>query len=226
MTNNPSDNPPQHETHGAVIPSGVEGSPSSQEHELGRNEPCPCGSKKKYKRCHGVAAAPKLSMPKVQEGFAGAEAGANGMPQMPPGMEHMTPEMMGQVASMLQRLPKGQLQRLQTVMQKAMSGKDVTREAEEFQKTLPAEFQQMLMSMAPGMAAAQGQGGLPATFGGADSTLDGGMSEEEARRIVAEAAASGKISADKAADLLVEDGKSEGEEKTGVGKFWRNLTKK
>jgi len=26
------------------------------EAKVGRNEPCPCGSGKKYKKCHGVAA--------------------------------------------------------------------------------------------------------------------------------------------------------------------------
>jgi len=34
--------------------------------EMGRNEPCHCGSGKKYKRCHGVGAAPKLSAPKLR----------------------------------------------------------------------------------------------------------------------------------------------------------------
>jgi uncharacterized protein YecA (UPF0149 family) len=24
--------------------------------KVGRNEPCPCGSGKKYKKCHGIAA--------------------------------------------------------------------------------------------------------------------------------------------------------------------------
>src|SRR5277367_1641707 len=28
---------------------------------VGRNEPCPCGSGKKYKRCHGADAEPKVS---------------------------------------------------------------------------------------------------------------------------------------------------------------------
>jgi SEC-C motif-containing protein len=27
------------------------------EPRVGRNEPCPCGSGKKYKKCHGVSAA-------------------------------------------------------------------------------------------------------------------------------------------------------------------------
>ncbi|MBU6376247.1 MAG: SEC-C domain-containing protein, partial [Bdellovibrionales bacterium] len=31
--------------------------------QVGRNEPCPCGSTKKYKRCCGKDAAPKLGAP-------------------------------------------------------------------------------------------------------------------------------------------------------------------
>jgi hypothetical protein len=180
---------------------------NTPEQPLGRNEPCPCGSGKKYKRCHGVSAAPLLSQPKNQQ--APLEMGPNGMPTtMPPGMEHMTPEMMTQVASMLQRLPKGQLQKLQSIMQRAMAGKDVTREAEEFQRILPPEFQQMLMGMGGAMPTAP-SGVLPQT-----------MSEEEARRIVADAASAGKISSTEAETLL------KPEEPKGISKLWKNLGKK
>src|SRR5271156_2075961 len=115
----------------------AQGDDAEASSQTSRNEPCPCGSGKKYKRCHGVAAAPKITPPK-----AGAPGG------MPPGMENMDPAMMSQAAQMLQRLPKGQLAKLQSIMQRAMAGKDVAREAEEFQKTLPPEFQQMLTSFA------------------------------------------------------------------------------
>jgi len=33
---------------------------------IGRNAPCPCGSDKKYKRCHGVP-MPKASLRKSEE---------------------------------------------------------------------------------------------------------------------------------------------------------------
>ncbi|MFL5814116.1 MAG: SEC-C metal-binding domain-containing protein [Bdellovibrionia bacterium] len=188
---------------------------------IGRNEPCPCGSGKKYKRCHGVDAAPKLTQPKFDP---------SQMPAMPPGMENMDPQMMTQAAQMLQRLPRGQLQRLQSIMQRAMAGKDVTQEAEEFQKTLPPDFQQMMTQFA--MAA--GQGGM---LGGADAGAmapaagepapSGQMTEEEARRIVEAAAKQGKLSEDQAKELLQaepsQNESSEGEGK-GIGKFWKNLT--
>ncbi len=192
------------------IPSQANENEEPAEPARGRNEPCPCGSGKKYKRCHGVSAAPVLSQPKVG---STPEFGANGMPkQMPPGMENMTPEMMTQVALMLQRLPKGQLQKLQSLMQRAMSGKDVAREAEEFQRTLPPEFQQMLMGMAPAM----GMGMAPPPAATHES---GGMSEEEARKIVADAAAAGKISSTEAETLLKPEPK-------GVGKLWQKFGKK
>jgi preprotein translocase subunit SecA len=31
--------------------------PASAEDKIGRNDPCPCGSGKKYKKCHGVGLA-------------------------------------------------------------------------------------------------------------------------------------------------------------------------
>jgi uncharacterized protein YecA (UPF0149 family) len=31
--------------------------PVTAENRVGRNDPCPCGSGKKYKKCHGVGAA-------------------------------------------------------------------------------------------------------------------------------------------------------------------------
>jgi preprotein translocase subunit SecA len=35
----------------------VDHAPATNAHQVGRNEPCPCGSGKKYKRCHGMAGA-------------------------------------------------------------------------------------------------------------------------------------------------------------------------
>src|SRR4051812_43394405 len=94
---------------------------------VGRNEPCPCKSGKKYKRCCGVNAAPKLYSPKVVPNTP--EFDPSSVPGFDPKvLENMDPQWMGQVSQALQRLPKGQLQRLQSIMQKAMHGKDVTDE--------------------------------------------------------------------------------------------------
>jgi hypothetical protein len=144
-------------------------------------------------------------------------------------MENMDPQMMAQAAQMLQRLPKGQLQRLQSIMQRAMAGKDVSREAEEFQKTLPPDFQQMMT----GFAMAAGAMGGAAQTESSTEAPSGPMTEEEARAIVAKAAAQGKLSDEQAQSLLKSDGGSdienaiEAEQKgKGLGKLWKNLTGK
>src|SRR5690242_3807878 len=95
---------------------------------VGRNEPCPCGSGKKFKRCCGVSAAPKLSEPKAAPGGASMD---------PSFLDSMDPQMLMQMTQAFQRLPKGQLQRMQALMQKAMNGKDITAEAQEFERSLP-----------------------------------------------------------------------------------------
>ena len=38
----------------AQIRAGEETDPARPSHKVGRNEPCPCGSGKKYKRCCGL----------------------------------------------------------------------------------------------------------------------------------------------------------------------------
>ncbi len=100
---------------------------------------------------------------------------------------------MAQFAQAFQRLPKGQMQRLQALMQKAMSGKDVTRESEELERALPLEFQEMLRSMKlPGMEEDKPQ----------EDKSQEDMSVDEARAIVERAVAEGKISKEEAQALL------------------------
>lgn len=180
--------------------------------QIGRNEPCPCGSGKKYKRCHGVDAAPKMTAPKPGAGGANAPM-SNQMSEMMGGMD---PNFMMQMSQALQRLPKGQMQRLQAIMQKAMSGKDVSQEASEFEKTLPLELQQMMsgFKMPEGM-------GLDSTSASAPST--GEMTPEEAKAIVAAAAQQGKISSAEADQLLsapVPAPTLENKENSKIGKFF------
>lgn len=104
------------------------------EKTIGRNEPCPCGSGKKYKRCCGVQAAPKLTV------STGSDFDPNALAQQ------FDPAMMAQFSQAFQRLPKGQMQRLQSLMEKAMHGKDITQEAESFGQSLPLEMQQMIQN--------------------------------------------------------------------------------
>src|SRR6185312_2102496 len=114
---------------------------------------------------------------------------APGVSGLPPGAanfeqfrDQMDPQMMQQFAQMMGRLPKGQLQKLQNLMQRAMAGKDVTQEAQEFEHSLPVELQSMLQGMQmPGMPEMAPELSAPMDE---PSTPSGEMNEEEARQIV------------------------------------------
>ncbi|HUP56884.1 MAG TPA: SEC-C metal-binding domain-containing protein [Bdellovibrionota bacterium] len=181
--------------------------------EVGRNEPCPCGSGKKYKRCHGVTAAPKLSTPSAPP-MAG---------NLPPELANMDPAAMMQLGQALQRLPRGQMQRLQSLMQRAMSGQDVSAEAEAFEKMLPPEFKQLVAGMIPAGEAQAESSEPPAD-----------MSPDDARRIIEEGVASGKLTREQADALLNPEGaeaaplevEAEGEssdDTTRKGGFWSKI---
>ena len=178
---------------------------------IGRNEPCPCGSGKKYKRCCGVSAAPKLSTPKASNPLAAAGAGG-----FDP--SSLDPQWMMQFTQALQRLPKGQMQRLQAMMQKAMAGKDVSREAADFEHTLPLELQTLMHAAPMEQLAKMGQqgteqGALP------DASVEPAMTAEEAKAIVEAAAAAGKIDAGEAEELIKGADEAGGSK---ISKFWRN----
>jgi preprotein translocase subunit SecA len=45
---------PQHRRAAPIAAAvGAAADPAAQQHKIGRNDPCWCGSGKKYKRCHG-----------------------------------------------------------------------------------------------------------------------------------------------------------------------------
>lgn len=195
--------------------------------EIGRNEPCPCGSGKKFKRCCGIDSAPKLTVSKK--------------PTLDPsaleGMGDMNPEFMSQVGQALQRLPRGQLQRLQHMMQKAMNGVDVSAEAADLEKNLPPDFKNLMQTW-QGMAGAMGGGmpGMPGMEGAlgsstsglpevlpADHSGDVAMTEAEARKLVEQALKEGAIPAEQA-EALLQAPSSEPESK--FRKLWRGLSGK
>lgn len=161
--------------------------------ELRQNEPCHCGSGKKFKRCHGAKPVETLA----------SNAQAEAMPKFDPSAfdpSKMDPQMMAQMSQALQRLPRGQLQRLQAIMQRAMAGKDISKEAQELERLLPPQFQELIKAQmgAAMMGAGGGFGGMPQGSGSSDQ----GMTEEEARKIVAEAQKEGKLSEEQASELL------------------------
>jgi hypothetical protein len=196
---------------------------------VGRNEPCPCGSGVKYKRCHGVEAPPKLSERKMPEM---PQSAAPGMMGMGPGgfdPSQMDPAMLMQMSQMLQRLPKGQMQKLQSIMQKAMSGKDVSREAQDFERLLPPDFVEAMKGFAmPGMP------GMPSLDPSAATTHEEAeivhgqapvqLSADEARAIVEKAVKEGKVSADQVADLI--PGSDISSEPAKKASFWSRFAGK
>jgi hypothetical protein len=206
---------------------------------VGRNEPCPCGSGVKYKRCHGVEAPPKLSERKMPDMPAGLGGMPSGMPGSMPGMgaggfdpSQMDPAMLMQMSQMLQRLPKGQMQKLQAIMTRAMAGKDVTREAQDLERSLPPEFLEMMKGFAgTAMAGMPGIGEGYATPTEVEAQMVAPVSEgapvqmtaEEARAIVEKAVQDGKVTADQAAGLL--EGQASGEH-AKKGSFWSRFTGK
>lgn len=135
----------------------------SESETVGRNEPCPCGSGRKYKRCCGIHASPKLTtLAEATNSSNDVKQNPipNGLPDMP-GMEGVDQNMMLQFAQSMQRLPKGQLQRFQSLVQKAMHGKDVSREFSALEQNLPVELQQMLFSMQQMQKQAEGNKETP-----------------------------------------------------------------
>ena len=113
---------------------------------VGRNDPCPCGSGKKLKKCHGENAAWQGNTPAAPATTEASAESTNDAENAAPSFDpsKMDLEWLATFSSAIQRLPKGQLSRLQALMQKAMAGKNVTRELEEFQRTLPPSFQELL----------------------------------------------------------------------------------
>jgi hypothetical protein len=122
----------------------------------------------------------------------------------PSALGQFDPQMMMQMSQALQRLPKGQLQRLQSLMQKAMSGKDVSTEAAEFEKGLPADFQNLMMSFAGSAAQSFGDGSsdLPATALPMENQSTPEMDVDQAKAVIAKAVAEGKLSREQADALL------------------------
>jgi hypothetical protein len=112
---------------------------------VGRNEPCPCGSGKKFKKCHGENEAWQGNVKPeaiAADGSADETNADSGMGGFDPSKMDLT--WLAEFSESIQRLPKGQLSQLQNLMQKAMSGKDVNRELEELQRKLPPNVQELL----------------------------------------------------------------------------------
>ena len=109
---------------------------------VGRNDPCPCGSGKKFKKCHAESVEWHGNVKPVETAPEANAEGEGNLPQFDPSKMDLT--WLAEFSAAIQRLPKGQLQQLQALMQKGMAGKDVTRELEDLQRRLPPSVQELL----------------------------------------------------------------------------------
>jgi hypothetical protein len=141
----------------------------------------------------------------------------------------LDPTAVANLQKAMRRLPKGQLLKIQTLMQKAMSGKDVTREAAELERSLPPGLLQQMTALSGAMGGGMGgMGGMPGMPGiGAPAEPEEGadLSVDEARKIVERAAAEGKVSAEEAQRLLDGAGSSPSGA-AGLGGLWKRVTGK
>src|SRR4051812_8449490 len=76
-------------------------------------------------------------------------------PQFDP--SKMDPKLMMELSQLIQKLPPHQLNQMQSIMHNMMAGFDVTKEMEEFEKSLPPEFREKIASLMSGQIKAHAQ---------------------------------------------------------------------
>lgn len=183
-----------------------------------RNESCPCGSGRKYKRCCGKTASEPATVEREEspnstespeepkKGLFGFSRGQRKALKKMGSDAMMSQALQSQSSGMdqgyfqklnesLKRLPKGQMQRFQALMRQAMMGKDVSRELEEVMRTLPRDVQELLQN-----APSSEQLGISEPSS-SEETPDS-MSVQDAKGIVEKALKEGKITEEKARELL------------------------
>lgn len=164
-------------------------------------------------------------METVEASPVAAAPSAPTMPSMPGGgmggfdPSQLDPAWMMQLSQMMQRLPKGQLQKFQAIMRKAMAGKDVAQELSQLERTLPPQFQAFLRSSPMGT----GVPATPATNPVNKSTEE--MDEKAARGIIEQAVKEGRISKEQGENLLRQDQGEAAppEAPSKFGKMWKGL---
>jgi hypothetical protein len=113
----------------------------------------------------------------------------------------MDPKLLMQLSQLIQQLPPEQLQRMQTLMHNAMAGFDVRKDMEEFEKNLPPEFREKLISV---IGTSSNQTASSSVVTSADNAYrdSNNMNLYEARLTILRAVKEGKISPEQAEKLL------------------------
>jgi len=126
----------------------------------------------------------------------------------------MDPKVLMQMSELVRQLPPDKLNRMQSLMHNMMAGIDVSKDLEEFEKTLPPGFREKLLTIvssspnafagAPGMSPGMSRGAAAPVA----STIQPPLSAEapkdlrEARLTILRAVAEKQISPDEAEQLL------------------------
>ena len=123
----------------------------------------------------------------------------------------MDPKMLLELSQLIQSLPSQQLSHMQTLMHNAMAGLDVRKEMEDFEKSLPPDFQKKLIAIVSSqggfqnsMSASQsGQTGVVTGLAPVSETQkNDSMDLHSARLTILQAVSNGHISPEEAEKLL------------------------
>lgn len=122
----------------------------------GRNEPCPCGSGQKYKRCCFLKEEPSLDQVSLKGNPTATGAGQQASPKTeenPFAALYQKMNETGQMAEiqrLMLQLPKSQLIQISQVMQQAMRGGDSANLWKGIQERLPPAIQQKMQTLMQG----------------------------------------------------------------------------
>lgn len=129
------------------------------------------------------------------------------MPNFDP--SKLDPKLLMELSELVRQLPPEKISRMQTLMHNMMAGYDVTREMEEFEKSLPPGFREKLMTLMAGqMGTAAGASAQPVESRIVSAVPDqpaGEMDIREARLTLLRAVAGGQISPEEAEKLLFKE---------------------
>lgn len=107
----------------------------------------------------------------------------------------MDPKVLAELTQIVRQLPPDKIARMQSIMHNMMAGFDVSKEMEEFERTLPPGFREKVLSIMPGA-----QPSKPARPEVIEVPKE--MDEREARLTILRAVAEGQMSPDEAERLL------------------------
>lgn len=128
------------------------------------------------------------------------------IPQFDP--SKMDPKLLMELSRMVQQLPPQQVQKMQTLMHNMMAGYDVSKEMEEFERSLPSGFREKLMTLMAGQPMPFGAPGVAPKSDVIDveplsaSESNADMNLHEARLTILRAVADGRMAPEEAERLL------------------------